>query len=142
MLSRKAEDYLEAILNITDDKGYARIKDVAVSLDLRPPSVTEMVQKLDRLGYVVYRRYEGVTLTEKGRKIALVIKDRHQTLKAFLEIINIPGEIADKDACTMEHELNDITTKQIKNFVKFVETAPDSSQWLERFEMFCSTGNR
>jgi DtxR family Mn-dependent transcriptional regulator len=141
MLSRKAEDYLEAILNITDDKGYARTKDVAVSLDLRPPSVTEMVQKLDSLGYLVYRRYEGVTLTEKGRKIALVIKDRHQTLKAFLEIINIPREIADKDACTMEHELNDITTKQIKNFVKFVETAPDSSQWLERFERFCLTRN-
>ncbi|ABE51739.1 metal-dependent transcriptional regulator [Methanococcoides burtonii] len=68
MLSRKAEDYLEAILNITNDKGYARIKDVAVSLDLRPPNVTEMVQKLDSLGYVVCRRYEGVTLTGKGRR--------------------------------------------------------------------------
>ncbi|WP_244625073.1 metal-dependent transcriptional regulator [Methanococcoides vulcani] len=66
MLSRKAEDYLEAILNIADDKGYARVKDVADSLDIRSPSVTEMVQKLDNLGYVIYRRYKGVTLTERG----------------------------------------------------------------------------
>ncbi|WP_244625075.1 iron dependent repressor, metal binding and dimerization domain protein [Methanococcoides vulcani] len=62
-------------------------------------------------------------------------------MKAFLEIISVPREIADKDACTMEHELNDITTKQIKNFVKFVETATDSPLWLERFEMFCLTRN-
>lgn len=92
MLSQKAEYYLEAILNITDDKGYARVKDVADSLDIRYPSVTEMVQKLDRLGYVIYRRYEGVTLTERGREVALILKDRHDALKAFLEIISVPRE--------------------------------------------------
>jgi len=95
MLTRKGEDYLEAILNITDDKGYSKIKDIAVTLGVKPPSVIEMVKKLDKMDFVVYRKYDGITLTEKGREIALIIKDRHDTLKAFLEIIKVPEKIAE-----------------------------------------------
>ncbi len=140
MLSRKAEDYLEAVLNVTEEKGYAKIKDIAATLDVKPPSAIEMVKKLDKNHFVVYKRYDGVTLTEKGREIALIIKDRHETIKSFLKIISVPEKIAEKDACTMEHELNDITTKQIKNLVNFVRTAPEYPQWLEHFEKFCMTG--
>ena len=140
MLSRKAEDYLEAILNITEEKGHSRIKDVAVTLDVKPPSVIEMVKKLDRNGFVVYKKYDGVTLTKRGREIALIVKDRHDTIKAFLKIISVPEQIAERDACTMEHELNSITTKQIKNLVNFVKTAPEYPQWLEHFDEFCTTG--
>lgn len=140
MLSRKAEDYLEAILNIAEEKGYAKIKDIADTLDIKPPSVVEMVKKLDKKGFVEYRKYDGVTLTEKGREIALIVKDRHNTIKTFLEIIKVPEKIAEKDACTMEHELDAITTTQIKNLVNFVKTAPEYPQWLEHFEEFCATG--
>ena len=140
MLTRKAEDYLEAILNISEDKGYARIKDIASTLNIRPPSVIEMVKKLDNKGFVEYRKYDGIRLTEKGRGIALVIKDRHDTIKAFLEIIQVPEQIAEKDACIIEHELDPITTRQIKNLVNFVKTAPEYPQWLWHFGQFCSTG--
>lgn len=140
MLSRKAEDYLEAILNVTEEKGYARIKDIAVALDIKPPSVVEMVKKLDKEKFIMYRKYDGVTLTGKGREIALIIKDRHDTIKGFLEIIKVPEKIAEKDACIIEHELNAITTKQIKNLVNFVKTAPEYPKWLEHFEKFCTTG--
>jgi len=140
MLTRKGEDYLEAILNVTEDKGYARIKDIAVALDVKSPSVVEMVKKLDKMSFVVYRKYDGITLTEKGREIALIIKDRHDTLKAFLEIIKVPEKIAERDACTMEHELDETTTKQIKNLVNFVKSAPEYPQWLKYFEQFCTTG--
>ena len=140
MLSRKAEDYLEAILNITETNGYAKIKHIAETLDVTPPSVIEMVKKLDKKGCVAYKKYDGVTLTENGRGIALVVKDRHDTLKAFLEIITVPENIADKDACTMEHELHSVTVKQIKNLVNFVQTSPGHPQWLEHFEAFCETG--
>lgn len=139
MLSSKAEDYLEAILNLTEDKGYARIKDIAVALNRRPPSVTEMVKRLDEMGYVVYRRYGGITLTEKGKEKAYIIRDRHDTLKDFLKMINVPENIADKDACIMEHELDPTTIKNVRDFVDFVNTAPESPRWLEHFEQFCKT---
>ncbi|GAH83534.1 unnamed protein product, partial [marine sediment metagenome] len=115
MLSRKAEDYLEAILNIAEKKGYTRVKDIASALDIKPSSVVEMLKRLNDMGLVEYRKYDGVTLTPKGREIASVVKDRHDTIKAFLEIIKVPEKIADKDACIIEHELEAKTIEQLKN---------------------------
>ncbi len=140
MLSRKAEDYLEAILNIAEKKGYTRVKDIASSLSVKPSSVVEMVKRLSDMALIEYRKYDGVTLTPKGRDIARVVKDRHDTISVFLEIIKVPKEIANKDACIIEHELEPETIEQLKNFVHFVKSAPDYPQWLEHFETFCKTG--
>jgi DtxR family Mn-dependent transcriptional regulator len=140
MLSRKAEDYLEAILNVTERKGYARVKDVAAALQVRPPSVVEMLRKLDGQGFVVYQKYEGVRLTPRGNEIARVVKNRHETIRAFLELLNVPAKIADRDACIIEHDLEPKTIEQLKKFVQFVLTAPDHPQWLAHFETFCETG--
>lgn len=117
-LSMKEEDYLEAIQNSILDKGYARCKDVAESLDVSPSSVTEMFSKLSKKDLVIYRRYEGVTLTESGKFIANQIIDRHDTLVSFLKILGVPDKIAEKDGCFMEHELDKITIDKIKQFVK------------------------
>lgn len=140
MLSRKAEDYLEAILNIAERKGHTRTKDIAFALDIKPPSVVEMLKRLNDMGLVEYRKYEGVKLTPKGRDIARVVKDRHETIRAFLEIIKVPKKIANKDACIIEHEVEPETIGQLKSFVQFVQSAPDYPQWLEHFETFCETG--
>ena len=140
MLSRKAEDYLEAILNITEKKGYTRIKDIALALNVKPSSVVEMVKRLDDRGFVNYRKYDGVTLTPKGEEIGRAVWGRHTTIRAFLEIIKVPEPTANKDACIIEHELESKTIEQIRNLVDFVKSAPDYPQWLEHFEVFCATG--
>lgn len=121
-LSRKTEDYLEAILNVSLEKGYARTKDVARELDVSPSSVVEMFRKLDSMNLVEYRRYEGVTLKPEGEKIARVIKSRHEILKAFLMIIEVPEDIAEKDACFMEHELHPETIEQIGVLLRYFGT--------------------
>lgn len=141
-LSRKAEDYLETILNMIEAKGYARIKDIAPSLGVKPPSVVEMMRKLDEMGYIIYRRYDGVTLTSKGEDIAKGVKDRHNSIKAFLGLIKVPEGVAAKDACIIEHELGAKTIEQIKKFVKFVKSDPEHSKWFEHFEVFCETEKR
>ena len=140
MLSRKAEDYLEAILNIAEKKGYTKIRDIALALNVKPSSVVEMVKRLNDRGFVNYRKYDGVTLTPKGEEIGRAVWGRHTTIRAFLEIIKVPEKIANKDACIIEHELEAKTIQQIKNLVEFVKTAPDYPQWLEHFEIFCETG--
>ena len=116
-LTMKEEDYLEAILNISLVKGYAKSRDVAQELDVGPSSVGEMFGKLDKKGLVIYRKYEGVTLTEPGRIIAEQVKFRHDVLVEFLEMIGVPSKIADKDACFMEHELSTVTIQKIREFV-------------------------
>jgi len=140
-LSRKAEDYLEAILNASCDKGYARTKDIARELCIQPPTVVEMVQKLAKMGMITYRKYEGVTLTPEGRKIAEVIRDRHVTLKAFLEIMNVSHDIAEKDACMMEHELHPETIEQIRMFLSFIKEHPQISTEINTFDAYSRVRN-
>jgi len=139
MLSRKVEDYLEAILNIADQKGYARTKDIASVLDITSPSVVEMIKKLDNMEFVNYRKYEGVTLTPRGREIASSVREKHEIIRNFLKIIQVPNGIANKDACTMEHHLDPKTIEQIKMLVSFVRDAPKCPRWLEHFEIYCKT---
>jgi DtxR family Mn-dependent transcriptional regulator len=140
MFTRRVEDYLEAILNVAGEKGYAKIRDIASVLDVKPPTVVEMVKKLNDRGLVIYKRYDGVVLTPEGEEVAESVKRRHELIKTFLGIIKVPDAIADRDACTMEHELDSETVKQIQNLVEFVKTAPDYPEWLEHFEIFCETG--
>jgi DtxR family Mn-dependent transcriptional regulator len=135
-LSRKAEDYLEAILNVILTKGYAKTKDVAAELGVTPPSVVEMFRKLDRLGLVEYRRYEGVIFTPQGKKIAEVIKSRHDTLKRLLMLIDVPEETADADACMMEHELSEKSIRQIRLFVDFLDSEASSPDTIKAFITF------
>lgn len=140
MLSRKAEDYLEAIYNIMQRKGYARIKDISSTLHVTPPSVTEMMGKLAKKNLVLYEKYSGVKLTKKGESIAKTIKYRHDTFTTFLEIIMVPQDIAEKDACELEHHLNPRTIEQFSKFVEFVKNAPMYPKWLNHFKEYCKTG--
>lgn len=137
-LTQTAEDYLEAILNVAMTKGYAKTKDVAGTLNVSPSSVVEMFQKLDAIGLVDYRRYEGVVLTPKGRQIAEVIKYRHDSLKSLFLLIGVPEDIADKDACTMEHELSETSIERIRLFVEFMNTHAGGNNTLKDFNSFCT----
>lgn len=140
MYSKTVEDYLEAIYNITQVKGYARVKDISRELKVRPPTVSEMLKKLSDNGLVNYEKYSGVTLTKKGERIGKIVKTRHETIKKFLRIILIPKEIADKSACEMEHHLDPKTIEQLTKFVGFVESAPLYPKWLKHFEVYCQKG--
>jgi len=139
-LSRKAEDYLEAVYVISQEKGHVRIRDICKELGTKPPSVVEMVKKLNDRGYLIYKKNEGLYLTAEGEEIGRVIKDRHDTIFAFLKFIGVPEQIADEDACVIEHELHPKTVEQIKSLVSFIETAPDHPQWLDHFAIYCDLG--
>ena len=136
-LSRKAEDYLEAILNVSLEKGYAKTRDIAKELGVSPPSVVEMFIKLSKMGLIEYRKYEGVILKPEGREIATVIKYRHDTLMAFLKLIAVPEKLANDDACLMEHELNAKTIEQIHLFVNFLNEKGTANHILQDFDEFC-----
>ncbi len=140
MLGRRAEDYLEAIYELCGDRGYTRVKDIAEYLKVKPATVSEMLSKLSREGYVIYRKRLFVTLTEKGVEVAKEVRERRETLIKFLTALGVPKEIAERDACTIEHVLHEVTVEKLKMFVKFIENSPVYPKWLEHFEKFCKTG--
>ena len=140
-IKRREEDYLEAIYEIMGRKGRARTTDLAERLGVKPASVTEMLQKLAAKGLINYRRYSGVTLSRKGEKLAQAVKERHITIMELLKYLQVPPEVAQRDACIMEHNLSPITIIQLKKFINFIKNCPKSSPlWLEHFKKYAETG--
>jgi Mn-dependent DtxR family transcriptional regulator len=100
------EDYLEQIYSLIEEKGYARVSDIAEALKVHPSSVTKMVQKLDQSKYVVYEKYRGLVLTAKGKKVGKRLLDRHTLLEEFLTMIGVNEENIYKDVEGIEHHLS------------------------------------
>ena len=77
------EDYLERIYKLIDEKGYARVSDIAEGLEVHPSSVTKMIQKLDKDEYLIYEKYRGLVLTPKGKKMGKRLMERIICLNNF-----------------------------------------------------------
>jgi DtxR family Mn-dependent transcriptional regulator len=140
-ISSKAEDYLRAIYEIVNQKGFVRIKDIARELGVKPPTVVEMMKKLDAKKLVIYEKYGGITLTERGKQIAELIENRHETFKNFLEILLVPKDNALKDAHILEHELTSETIQQFSRFVDFISAHSERpmfmKRWIAEFKNYC-----
>ncbi len=130
------EEYLEVIYELISEKGQARISDVAEKLSIRPASVTEMIQKLQQRDLVTQERYGPIKLTEKGTKIAEIVRRRHDILKAFLQLLGLNEEIAENDACEIEHNVNQETVKRLTSLIEFIQQTPESQEWLKNFQSF------
>lgn len=113
------EDYLERIYKLIDEKGYARVSDIAEGLEVHPSSVTKMIQKLDKDDYLIYEKYRGLILTTKGKKIGKRLVDRHQLLEEFLTLIGVQHENIYKDVEGIEHHLSWDSITQIETLVEF-----------------------
>ncbi len=111
------EDYLEAIHVLSKDGAIVRSKDIAQTLSVSAASVTGMCRKLADKNLVNYTKHAPLTLTADGHHIAKSVKGRHDTLAAFLQSIGVPHDIADQDACRIEHELSPPSLTAIKRFV-------------------------
>ncbi|MEA3343034.1 MAG: metal-dependent transcriptional regulator [archaeon] len=138
-LTRNMEDYLEAIYALSRDND-VRVKDIADRLGIKSASVSEMLRKLDKCRYVAYERYGKIELTSNGELIGKTVMVRHETIKAFLRIILVPVDAAEKSACTIEHNLEPETVEQLTKFVKFVGAYDMHPKWLEHFEAYCESG--
>lgn len=124
------EDYLENIYKLIEQKGYARVSDIAEALEVHPSSVTKMVQKLDQSKYLVYEKYRGLVLTPKGRKIGKRLLDRHTLLEEFLRIIGVDEERIYDDVEGIEHHLSWDSITNIEYLVEYFQKNPDR---LEEF---------
>ncbi|MEC9131967.1 MAG: transcriptional regulator MntR [Verrucomicrobiota bacterium] len=130
--SQTAEDYLERIHELIEEKGYARVVDIASSLDVKQASVTNMVQKLDELGYLNYQKYRGLVLTEEGRTIALAIQKRHEMLSRFFSLFGIDAATQQSDIEGIEHHLSSKTMDMLTSLTDFFEQHPDTLKAFHR----------
>jgi len=113
------EDYLERIYKLIDEKGYARVSDIAEGLEVHPSSVTKMIQKLDKDNYLIYEKYRGLVLTNKGKKMGKRLVDRHQLLESFLTTIGVQDENIYQDVEGIEHHLSWDSITCIETLVEY-----------------------
>ena len=116
-IHKSAEDYLEAMLVLQEDKGYIRSIDIAKQLGVTKPSVSYAVKKLRENGYINMEANGPITLAPAGMKIARRIYERHKALKAFLKKLGVDDDTAEEDACEIEHVISHDTYMAICDFV-------------------------
>ncbi|HEY0457327.1 MAG TPA: transcriptional regulator MntR [Verrucomicrobiae bacterium] len=131
MPSQSAEDYLERIQELIEEKGYARVVDIASSLAVKQPTVTSMVQKLGEMGYLNYEKYRGLVLTDKGRAVAAKIQKRHETLSRFFSLFGLDAKTQQHDIEGIEHHLSPATLDVLLDLTDYFERSPGE---LERFK--------
>jgi len=122
--SATREDYLEIISELVELKGYATTLDISRYMNVSPPSVTGMLQKLDEGGYLEWEKYHGINLTEKGKHVANTIRQKHGLLLDFFEILGVGIDIANQDIEGIEHHLNPKTIRQLRKFITFLKSNP------------------
>lgn len=115
------EDYIEQIYILIEEKGYARVSDIAENLSVHPSSVTKMVQKLDKDEYLVYEKYRGLILTPKGKKIGKRLVYRHELLEQLLRLIGVKEENIYEDVEGIEHHLSWDAIDRVGDLVQFFE---------------------
>jgi len=134
MPTSTAEDYLERIYALIQEKGYARVSDIAEALQVRPSTVTRMVQKLDEQNLLEYERYRGLSLTQEGERVGRSIRRRHKALEDFLHLLGVDDQrTVQKDIEGIEHHLSSNTLERLIRLVEFFQSDPEL---MERYEAF------
>jgi DtxR family Mn-dependent transcriptional regulator len=126
MRTEQADEYLELLYKLTKNGKPARTTRIAKELDLAPASVTEMLQRLAKRGYVNYEPYKGATLTKKGRTEGKRLARRHRLLERFLhDVLKIRKDKVHDEACRLEHAISPETEEAICRHLKHPAECPD-----------------
>ena len=118
-VSESLEMYLEAILELEAKNSVVRSVDIARFLGVTKPSVNRAMSNLKKEGYINQEPYGDVTFTQKGRNKASRIHELHHVIKDFLvKSLGIDVDVAETDACRIEHVISPETVKAMKAYLQ------------------------
>jgi len=144
-LSSTMEDYLETILALKQENGFARVGKIAGKLNVKSSSVNSAIKYLSDQKLVVHEKYGYVGLTEEGEKVASDVKGKHDILFRFLtEFLMLDPVEAEKEACCIEHSISKKTFVRLTKFFKFLENGftAGKPKMFQLFEVYLKTGKK
>ena len=115
-LLESGENYLEAILMLSESQDSVHAIDIVSKLGLSKPSVSIALKKLKDDGYISIDHNNHIHLTESGLEIANKIYERHKILTDIIVRLGVNKDIAEDDACKLEHDMSDDTWNAIKKY--------------------------
>ena len=113
-----AQDYVEAIADLSAAIGEARVTDLARKLGVTHVTVNRTLSRLQSAGYVNTKPYRAIFLTDAGKKLAAESKQRHETVVAFLLSLGVPKKVAELDAEGIEHHVSPETLAALERRLK------------------------
>jgi DtxR family transcriptional regulator, manganese transport regulator len=119
------EDYVEVILELSEETGEARLVDIAKRLGVAHPTVSKALKKLEQEGLVVLKPYRGLKLTAQGEELAKRCRQRHMTVVAFLLALGVDSSTAEIEAEGIEHHVGESTLSLMAAFAKKVAFKPN-----------------
>ena len=127
-ISENIEEYLEVLYRNGSNGEQVSTTQISDELEIAPGSVTQMLKKLENLGYIVYTPYKGATLTDSGMKIAQKMTRKHRILEKFLtDVLKIKEENVHEQACEMEHTLSDEAERALCTMLHNPDLCPDEN---------------
>ncbi len=137
---KRLEDCLEAIYVLQKEKGVVRVRDLAAMLHVKPSTVVGFLDRLVKEEYIEYEKREFIRLTQKGEEVASRIYEDHIKLREFLrKVLMLPDDIAEEDACYIEHGIHKETMSRIGLFLDFIDRHIEKQgfmNFLERLRYF------
>jgi len=116
--SENTEDYLELINDLINNNGEARIVEIANKLNIAQATANKTIKRLQSQGFIDKQPYRSIFLTEKGQKIALSSKKRHEIVYKFLINLGVSNKIALADSEGIEHHVSKKTLNKMEQFNK------------------------
>jgi DtxR family Mn-dependent transcriptional regulator len=126
VMKKSGEDYLETVLQLSEENEKVRTTDVANRLGVSKPSVNRAMKILACDGYIEQETYGDIHLTEKGRLKAAQVYFRHKTLTSFfVDVLGVDPVVAEEDACLIEHDISSATMEKLASFLQsYLESEP------------------
>ncbi|NIR88045.1 metal-dependent transcriptional regulator [Candidatus Bathyarchaeota archaeon] len=124
-ISKRSEEYLEAIYRLEKKTGSARTMELARQLNVTPGSVINTIESLERRRLIIHKPYKGVKLTEEGRKLALEVLRRHRLAERLLmDFLRLDWSQVHDAACKLEHAITEEIIKPLEKALKHPKTCP------------------
>ena len=128
VIHESAEDYLESILVLQEQRGHVRSIDIVNELGYSKPSVSIAMKKLRENGYISMDPDGSITLNESGLAIARRVYNRHKTILKLFVLLGVSPKTASEDACKVEHDLSEETFSRICQFVQKASQSSSETQ--------------
>ncbi|WP_368490413.1 metal-dependent transcriptional regulator [Clostridium sp. BJN0013] len=118
-LTYTMENYLEAIYELSKEESGVRVSDIAYRLGVTKASTNRAMTTLSEKGLITNEKYKEIFLTEAGKKLAEQTSKKHHVIRKFLiKILDVDSDIADKDACAIEHVISDESVLAMLEYFK------------------------
>ena len=129
----RLEDYLEAIYNLNEEKGYVSAADISEKLSVKPPTVSNMVKNLADKGYLEHKKYRGMRLTPSGEKIARSVIKRHRVISDLISMLGVDDQTAYIDTEGIEHHVHPATLRRFERLADYLRENPQVLKSVREF---------